>query len=99
MALSSKSTPPISTSNIFDASLTTAQRRLGLTYDANKLLTNSLGQCVEGLSTAQIKLGLYVDELGRVRTLTKQTGRKSASKKCGESTETPSDDDTECGAT
>lgn len=51
-----------------NASLTTAQRRLGLTYDANKLLTNSLGQCVEGLSTAQIKLGLYVDELGRVRT-------------------------------
>lgn len=51
-----------------NASLTTTQRRLGLTYDANKLLTNSLGQCVEGLSTAQIKLGLYVDELGRVRT-------------------------------
>lgn len=39
-----------------------------MTYDANKLLTNSLGRCVEGLSTAQIKLGLYVDELGRVRT-------------------------------
>lgn len=51
-----------------NASLTTTQRRLGLTYDANKLLTNSLGRCVEGLSTAQIKLGLYVDELGRVRT-------------------------------
>lgn len=51
-----------------NASLTTTQRRLGLAYDANKLLTNSLGQCVEGLSTAQIKLGLYVDELGRVRT-------------------------------
>ena len=50
-----------------NASLTTTQRRLGLTYDANKLLTNSLGRCVEGLSTAQIKLGLYVDELGRVR--------------------------------
>jgi tetratricopeptide (TPR) repeat protein len=51
-----------------NASLTTTQRRLGLAYDANKLLTNSLGRCVEGLSTAQIKLGLYVDELGRVRT-------------------------------
>ena len=51
-----------------NASLTKAQKTLGLTYNENRLLTDALGRCVEGLSTAQIKTGNWVDELGRVRT-------------------------------
>jgi len=51
-----------------NASLTKTQKTLGLTYNENRLLTDALGRCVEGLSTAQIKTGNWVDELGRVRT-------------------------------
>ncbi|MBQ9800203.1 MAG: hypothetical protein IJO40_09730 [Thermoguttaceae bacterium] len=51
-----------------NASLTKTQKTLGLTYNENRLLTDALGRCVEGLSTAQIKTGSWVDELGRVRT-------------------------------
>ena len=51
-----------------NASLTKSQRALGLFYNEQGLLTNGLGQCVEGLSNAQIKLGQYTDELGNIRT-------------------------------
>jgi hypothetical protein len=50
-----------------NASLTKTQKTLGLTYNENRLLTDALGRCVEGLSTAQIKTGNWVDELGRDR--------------------------------
>lgn len=51
-----------------NASLTKTQKSLGLTYNEQGLLTNALGQCVEGLSAAQIRLGEYVDELGTLHT-------------------------------
>ena len=51
-----------------NASLTKSQRALALFYNEQGLLTNGLGQCVEGLSNAQIKLGQYTDELGNIRT-------------------------------
>ena len=50
-------------------SLSRTQRSLKLTYNEQGLLTNAFGQCVEGLTISQIKLGEYVDELGRVRTI------------------------------
>ncbi len=50
-------------------SLTKTQRALKLTYNEQGLLTNAFVQCVEGLTTSQIKLGEYVDESGRVRTI------------------------------
>ena len=52
-----------------NASLTKSQKALGLFYNDQGLLSNKLGQCVEGLSQQQIKLGQYVDELGNVRTM------------------------------
>ena len=52
-----------------NASLTKSQKALGLFYNDQGLLSNRLGQCVEGLSQQQIKLGQYVDELGNVRTM------------------------------
>ena len=52
-----------------NAGLTKTQQSLKLTYNEEGLLTNALGQCVESLSTSQIKLGQYVDELGRVHTI------------------------------
>lgn len=52
-----------------NAGLTKTQKAMRLTYNENGFLTNAFGQCVEGLSTAQIKLGEYVDEMGRVRTI------------------------------
>ncbi len=52
-----------------NAGLTKTQRALKLSYNAHGLLSNALGQCVEGLSAAQIRLGQYVDEMGRVRTI------------------------------
>ena len=39
-----------------NASLTKSQRALALFYNEQGLLTNGLGQCVEGLSNAQISL-------------------------------------------
>lgn len=51
-----------------NASLTKSQRALGLFYNEQGHLTNGLGQCVEGLSNVQIKLGQYTDELGNIRT-------------------------------
>ena len=48
--------------------LTRSQKALKLQYDANQRLVNSQGQVVDGLSQAQIKLGMWVDELGNVRT-------------------------------
>ena len=52
-----------------NASLSKSQKALGLFYNDQGLLSNKLGQCVEGLSQQQIKLGQYVDELGNVRTM------------------------------
>ena len=51
-----------------NASLTKSQRALALFYNEQGLLTNGLGQGVEGLSNVQIKLGQYTDELGNIRT-------------------------------
>ncbi len=52
-----------------NASLSKSQKALGLFYNDQGLLSNRLGQCVEGLAQSQIKLGQYVDELGNVRTM------------------------------
>lgn len=52
-----------------NATLSKSQKALGLFYNDQGLLSNRLGQCVEGLSQSQIKLGQYVDELGNVRTM------------------------------
>ena len=52
-----------------NASISKSQKALGLFYNDQGLLSNKLGQCVEGLSQQQIKLGQYVDELGNVRTM------------------------------
>lgn len=49
-------------------SLSKNQKALGLVYNEQGVLTNALGQTVEGLSQSAIKLGQYVDGLGRVRT-------------------------------
>lgn len=51
-----------------NATLSKNQKALGLVYNEQGLLTNALGQTVEGLSQSAIKLGQYVDVLGRVRT-------------------------------
>ncbi len=51
-----------------NASLTKAQKSMRLTYDANGQLVDALGRCAEGLSNAQLKLGMWIDEEGRART-------------------------------
>ena len=58
-----------------DAGLSKAKKALGLFYDQNQQLNdamghcvNAQGKCVEGLTQAQIRLGQYVDEEGKVRT-------------------------------
>ena len=46
--------------------LSKAQKALGLTYDQNQRLNDAMGRCVEGLSLWQARLGMWVDETGRL---------------------------------
>ena len=46
--------------------LSKAQKALGLTYDQNQRLNDTIGRCVEGLSLWQARLGMWVDETGRL---------------------------------
>lgn len=52
-----------------NAGLTKTQKNLNLQYNAQGMLVDSLQRCVEGLSTWQIKLGMWIDETGKARTL------------------------------
>ena len=53
-----------------EAGLSKAQKALGLFYNSNQQLNDSIGRCVEGLSLWQIRLGMWIDETGKARTVT-----------------------------
>ena len=49
--------------------LTKAQKEAGIHKDLQGNFINRQGKLVEGLTLTQVRLGQYVDELGKVRTV------------------------------